>query len=251
MSSTSPSLESLIKEHYPNAVTEIAFIEQIWQVLGKNDAIDLTKVLLANSVCADDIIPLHESDIPKAKRQGKLKNHFLGPFSMGGLAGIPYSGLTGLSTVAHHIPDDGGSVLISYGPHIGITDQGELGKLLRPGQHKESAACGALTLAIEHFRSSPDYVPPYNEDDTEQMALERRFLPFRTQILDAENPLLAATEIIYTIIHELIHRYVRSKKSEFGCEYLTLAGGIVINTSPYSEDYIDVRHLSLQRVSEL
>lgn len=250
MMSMQPSLEGLVKEHYPNAVTEIAFIEQIWQVLGENKAIDLSKVLLADSVCADDVIPIHESDIPLTKRLGKLRKHFLGPFSMGGLAGIPYSGLTGLSTVAHHIPD-GGSVLIAYGPHIGITDSGELGRLLRPGQHKESAACGALTLAIEHFRSSPDYVPPYNEDDTEQMTLERRLLPFRTQILEAEKPLLVATEIAYTIIHELIHRYVRSNKNAFACEYLALAGGIVINTSPNAEDYIDLRHLSLLRVSEL
>jgi len=250
MMSTPPSLEGLIKQHYPNAITEIAFIEQIWRILGENEAIDLSKVLLANSVCADDVIPIHESDIPLAKSVGKLSKHFLGPFSMGGLGGMPYSGLTGLSTIAHHVPE-GGSALIAYGPHIGINDQGELGKLLRPGQHRESAACGALTLAIEHLRSSPDYIPPYNDDDTEQMTLERRLLPYRTQILEAEHPLLAATEIAYTIIHELVYRYVRAKKSEFKCEYLTMAGGIVINTSPHTADYIDLRELRLFHVSEL
>ena len=245
-----PSIERLIKEHYPNAVTEVTFFEQIWQVLEDNQQIDLSKVLLANSLCADDVIPVRESDIPSVKTEGKLKRHFLGPFSMGGMAGIPYSGLTGLSTVAHHAPD-GGSVLIAYGPHIGITDRGDLGILLRPGQHRESAACGALTLALEHFRASPEYLPPFDDDDTEQMTLERRLLPFRSQILNAENPLLAATEITYTIIHELIHRYVRARIGEFSCEYLTFAGGIVINTNPYSEDYLDPRHLSVMRVSDL
>ena len=245
-----PSIDRLIREHYPDAVTEVVFFERIWQVLEENQHIDLSKVLLANSLCADDVIPVRESDIPSIKTQGKLKRHFLGPFSMGGMAGIPYSGLTGLSTVAHHIPD-GGSVLIAYGPHIGITDRGDLGMLLRPGQHRESAACGALTLAIEHFRSSPAYQPPCNDDDTEQMTLERRLLPFRPQILSAEKPLLAATEIAYTIIHELIHRYVRTQISEFSCEYVAFAGGIVINTNPFSEDYVDPRHLSVVRVSEL
>jgi len=247
---TTPSLDRLIKKHYPNATTEVAFIERVWQILGDERHIDLSKVLLANSVCADDVIPIRESEIPLPKIKGKLKQHFLGPFSMGGLAGIPYSGLTGVLTVAHHIPE-GGAALIVYGPHIGITDQGELGKLLRPGQQRESAACGALTLALKHFQSAPDYVPAYNDDDTEQMTLERRLLPFREQILAAEKPLQAATEITYTIIQELIHRYVRAQKKEFSCEYLALAGGIVINTSPEYEDYVDLRHLSVKRVSDL
>ncbi|MGH8550160.1 MAG: hypothetical protein ACRERU_16465 [Methylococcales bacterium] len=244
------SLEGLIKKHYPEAMTEVAFIERVWQVLDDEYHIDLSNVLLANSLCADDVIPVLESEMPLPKVQGKLNKHFLGPFSMGGLAGIPYSGLTGVLTVAHHIPD-GGSALIAYGPHIGITDQGELGKLLRPGQHKESAACGALTLALKHFQSSSDYRPAYDDDDTEQMTLERRLLPFREQILTAEKPLQAATEIAYTIIHELIHRYVRTQKKEFSCEYLALAGGIVINTSPQTEDYVDLKHLSVVRVSEI
>ena len=248
--STPSSIEPLIKGHYPNAMAESAFIEKVWNALEDNDQIDLSKVLLANSLCADDIIPLHESEIPSIKSEKKLKKHFLGPFSMGGLAGIPYSGITGLLTVAHHVPE-GGSVLFAYGPHIGISDHGELGKLFRPGQHKESAACGALSLALEHFRSSPDYVPPYNDDDTEQMTLERRLLPFRQQILTADNPLQVATEITYSIIHDLIHRYVSAEKSQFKCEYITLVGGIMINTSSYFEDYIDLRHLSVLRVSDI
>lgn len=247
---TTHLLDQRIKKHYPDAITETAFIEQVWQLLGDEHPIDPAKILLANSVCADDVIPLRESEIPLAKLTGKLKKHFLGPFSMGGLAGIPYSGLTGVLTVAHHIPD-GGSVLIVYGPHIGITDQGEWGKLLRPGQHKESPACGALTLALKHFQSAPDYRPAYNDDDTEQMTLERRLLPFREKILTAEKPLQTATDVAFTIIHELIHRYVHTQKKEFNCEYLALAGGIVINTSPEHEDYVDLRHLNVVPVSEI
>ncbi|MGY6276334.1 hypothetical protein [Methylomonas sp. MgM2] len=247
---TPSSIEPLIKKHYPNATTESEFIEKLWGVLKQHERIDLSKVLLANSVCADDIIPLHESDIPSIKSEKKLKKHFLGPFSMGGLAGLPYSGITGLLTVAHHVPE-GGSVLFAFGPHIGISDRGELGKLFRPGQHKESAACGALSLALKHFQSSPDYIPPHNDDDTEQMTLERRLLPFRTQILTAENPLRAATEITYSIINDFMNRYIRAQKSQFECEYITLAGGIIINTSPYFEDYIDLRQLSVLRVSEI
>ena len=247
--SATASFESLVKQHYPKAVTEAAFRGKVQDALASGGhSIDPDKVLLVTSLCADDIIALRGSETPSHKT--KIKSDFLGPFSMGGLAGLPYSGLTGMLTVGHHIPD-GGSVLIAYGPHIGLSDQGEPGKLLRPGQHCESPACGALALALRHFQSSPDYQPADNDDDTEQMTLERRLLPYRKHILSADNPLKAATDCAYNIIHELIGRYLHSQKKAFNCEHIALAGGIIINTSPRHDDYIELRHLSVRRVEEL
>ncbi len=243
-----PAFEDLLKRHYPNAITQAAFREKVRDRVANVQGIDISKMLLATSICADDIIAVREAETPAHK--AKFKGDFLGPFSMGGLAGLPYSGLTGMSAIAHHIPD-GGSLLIGYGPHIGINDKGELGKLLRPGQHHESSACGALTLAVEHLKSSADYEPPYDDDDTEQMTLERRLLPHREAILAAENPLHAATEVSYGIIHGLIDLYVNARKAQFNCEHIALAGGIVINTGPQHEDFIDLRHLSILRVADL
>ena len=242
------SFEDRVRQHYPKAVTMSTFREKIRDVLANGHSIDLAKVLLATSLCADDIVAVRGQEVPSHKT--KLKHDFLGPFSMGGLAGLPYSGLTGMLTVGHHIPE-GGSVLIAYGPHIGISDQGEPGKLLRPGQPVESSACGALTLALKHFQSSPDYRPAYDDDDTEQMTLERRLLPFRGHILAADHPLKAATDCAYNIIHGLIGRYLRSQKKVFECEYIALVGGIIINTGYQHDDYIDLRHLSVRRVQEL
>jgi hypothetical protein len=243
------TFESLVKQHYPKAMTEAAFRGKVRAALADcGHSIDPDKVLLVTSLCADDIIALRGPETPSHKI--KIKNDFLGPFFMGGLAGLPYSGLTGMLTVGHHIPD-GGSVLVAYGPHIGLSDQGEPGKLLRPGQQVESPACGALALALRHFQSSPDYMPPDNDDDTEQMTLERRLLPYRKHILAADNPLKAATDCAYNIIHELIGRYLHSQKKAFNCEHIALAGGIIINTSHQHDDYIDLRHLSVRRVEEL
>ncbi|WP_045226578.1 hypothetical protein [Methyloterricola oryzae] len=242
-------IASHVQRHYPGAITEIDFVERLRTEVKKH-GVDLTKLLLATSICADDIIPMRESETPLAKAKSRLKKDFLGPFAMGGLAGLPYSGLTGIQALAHHVPD-GGSVLFVYGPHIGISAEGTLGKLQRPGQHKETGACGALHVAVEHLRSSADYRPPHDDDDTEQMTLERRLLPFRERILAAESPLKEATEVAYAVIHELIQRYVRSKRTEFHCEYVATAGGIIINTGPDSEDYVDLRHLDVRRLSEL
>jgi len=238
-----------VQRHYPAAITEVAFVERLRaQLTGRG--VDLSKLLLATSVCADDIVPMKESEMPLAKTKVTIKKEFLGPFGLGGLAGIPYSGLTGMQALAHHVPD-GGSVLFVYGPHIGVSASGELGKLQRPGQHKETGACGALHVAVEHLRASPDYQPPHDDDDTEQMTLERRLLPFRERILAAQSPLKEATEVAYAVIHELIQRYIRARKGEFHCEYVATAGGIIINTGPDSEDYFDLRHLDILRLSEL
>jgi len=246
--SATASFEDRVKQHYPKAITQSAFREKMRDELANGHSIDISKVLLATSVCADDIIAVRGPEMPSHKT--RLKQDFLGPFSMGGLAGLPYSGLTGMLTVGHHIPE-GGSVLIAYGPHIGISDQGEPGKLLRPGQPVESSACGALTLALKHFQSSQDYRPAYDDDDTEQMTLERRLLPFRGHILAADHPLKAATDCAYNIIHGLIGRYLHAQKKAFNCNTIALAGGVIINTGSQHEDYFDLRHFSVRRVEEL
>lgn len=236
-------MQDKVIQHYPNAITELGFLQNLRDRLVNQHQIDVEKLLLVTSICADDIIPIRQTEgAPSGK--GVLKREFLGPFSMGGLAGLPYSGLTGMLTVGHHIPE-GGSVLIIYGPHIGLSEQGELGKLRRPGQAVESAACGALSLALRHLQSSVDYQPVYDDDDTEQMTLERRLLPFRAEILASEHPLRTATEHAYTIIHDLIHRYLQTQKEHFAGASVALAGGVVINTSAGHEDYFDWRHFGI------
>merc|ERR1719330_2022661 len=65
-------------------------------------------------------------------------------FFVGGLGGVPFVGKTGFAAFSHHVPDDG-HVVIVFGPHIGISPDGEPGKVLRAGQAELSTACGALT----------------------------------------------------------------------------------------------------------
>ena len=47
---------------------------------------------------------------------------------------------------------------IFYGPHIGITDQGELGKMYRPRMEEKGNSCGALMLALSRFQDN-NYSP--------------------------------------------------------------------------------------------
>lgn len=92
--------------------------------------------LFAHSVCPDEIN--HDNgDITDC-----LRDHFEGVFSLGGLAGIPFSGRTGFAAYASHVPDEG-NIFVLFAPHVAISEEGKIGYYHRRGQHELTSACGA------------------------------------------------------------------------------------------------------------
>jgi len=67
-------------------------------------------------------------------------------FNLGGIGGIPFVGKTGFTAFSHHVPDDG-NLFVVYAPNIGISPNGEVGKLLRDGQHKLTMTCSSAIKA--------------------------------------------------------------------------------------------------------
>ncbi|CAM1358571.1 hypothetical protein [Tenacibaculum xiamenense] len=231
--------DQTVKKHFPNAKdakdTSIHY-------LGKmhiEHNIDISKVLMATSVCSDDI------NVPSTT----FFNVLFGPFIMGGLGGIPFVGQTGMTAFAHHIPDNG-SAFIFYGPHIGITPEGHLGKMYRPRQEEMGNSCGALMLALSRLKNK-DYEPTINDEDYQQMKLEESLLPYREEILNHENQQKAITEATYKIIDKQIHEHIKACKKEFHVDTITLLGGIVINTDYGLDDYFDVRNFEVIDVKSL
>ncbi len=208
----------------------------------------MSHVLLATSVCADDIVFL--TDVAGNIETRRAAQVMLGLFEMGGLAGLPFAGKTGMTAFAHHVPDQGAACIV-YGPHIGMTDAGQLGKVLRHGQHEATTACGALGVAIKRFSAMPDYQPVLDEDDSQEGLLELRLKPFMPQVLAAPNPLQAAAEVAYAITHDLIYRYVAAVKQQFRCKHIALIGVVIVNTSPASDDFVDLRHSAVLRLADL
>jgi hypothetical protein len=245
---TTTAVESLVRAHYPQALPATVFRRQVFGWLEHELGMALSHVLLATSICADDIVFVTDA-AGNVETQHATKE-LLGPFDMGGLAGLPFTGKTGMTAFAHHVPDHGAACIV-YGSHIGMTDGGVLGKVLRLGQHEESPACGALGVAIKHFQSSPDYEPILDMDDAQEALLEQRLKPQMAQILAAPNPMQAASEAAYQVIEDLIYRYVAAVKAQFRCERLALVGVLIINTSPEHEDYIDLRYSAVLRLADL
>lgn len=222
-----------VKEFFPNAMdakdTSIHYLGRM-QIEHK---LDISKVLMATSVCSDDI------NIPSTT----FFNVLFGPFIMGGLGGLPFAGQTGMTAFAHHIPDEG-SAFIFYGPHIGITLDGDLGKMYRPRQEGTGNSCGALMLALDRFHND-SYAPVKNDDDYQQTKLEESLLPYKEGILKSENKQKAITEATYEIINKKIYEHLKTCKNEFHVDKVTLLGGIIINTDYGLDDYFDARNFDV------
>lgn len=231
--------DQIVKGHFPNAMdakdTSIQYLGKM-QIEHK---IDISKVLMATSVCSDDI------NIPSTS----FFNVLFGPFIMGGLGGLPFAGRTGMTAFAHHIPDQG-SAFIFYGPHIGVTLDGDMGKMYRPRQEETGNSCGALMLALSRFGDS-NYKPVINDEDYQQMKLEESLLPYREDILNSDNPQKAITEATYEIIDKKVHDHLKACKDEFHVDTVTLLGGIIINTDYGLDDYFDARNFEVIDVKSL
>ncbi len=231
--------DKIVKGHFPHALdakdTSIHYLGKM-QIEHK---LDISKVLMATSVCSDDI------NVPSTT----FFNVLFGPFIMGGLGGLPFAGQTGMTAFAHHIPD-GGSAFIFYGPHIGATLDGDLGKMYRPRQEETGQSCGALMLALKRFEDS-SYRPVITDDDYQQMKLEESLLPFRDEILSSDSPQKAITEAAYKIIEKKVQEHLVSCKDEFHVDRVTLLGGIIINTDYGLDDYFAARNFEVIELKDL
>jgi hypothetical protein len=225
--------DQVVKQYFPAAKdakdTSIHYLGRM-QI---EHELDISRILMATSVCSDDI------NVPSTT----FFNVLFGPFIMGGLGGLPFAGKTGMTAFAHHIPDEG-SAFIFYGPHIGITLEGKLGKMYRPRQEETGNSCGALMLALDRLQDSK-YKPVINDDDYQQMKLEESLLPYREQILENKNQAKAITEAAYDIINKKVHEHIQACKDEFNVNKVTLLGGIIINTDYGLDDYFDARNFEV------
>jgi len=226
--------DQIVQGYFPNAIDAKDTSIKYLGLLQNEHQIDVSKVLMATSVCSDDI------NVPSTT----FFNVLFGPFIMGGLGGLPFAGETGMTAFAHHIPDEG-TAFIFYGPHIGVTIDGDLGKMYRPRQDKPGNSCGALMLALQRFQDDSSYQPIFNENDYQQMKLEESLSKRKEEFLNAENPQKRITEITFELIDQKIHDYIEHTKGEFHADRVALLGGIIINTDYGLDDYFDARNFEI------
>ena len=207
----------VVRTHFPNALTTSETVNRLLDLIRKHYDIYPNQIMLADSICSDDV---NTMEYPQQAYE------MLGPFKMGGLNGFPFTGLTGMSAFAHHVPENG-AVFIYYAPHIGVTKKGITGEINRVGQDKPSPCCGAAKAALSKLLNGSIQDGVITELDYQQNTIEQIFHRHEDRILTASNPMLEATTVMYEAINERINVLV--SKTEYPCKYLILMGGILIN----------------------
>merc|ERR1712217_427540 len=162
-------------------------------------------------------------------------------FPVGGIGGAPYVGKTGFFAFSHHVPDNG-NVLVLFGPHVGVTDTGEVGKCLRYGQTSESAACGACIAAYKQCMEGG--MQPDMSLDMQQSWLREQVAPHVDRITAAKNPMAELVKVAYEAV---LDNMTAIANTEFGSGYLALVGGIQLNMPAGYPDYFVPCHFTIQK----
>jgi hypothetical protein len=178
--------------------------------------IDGTNVIYGQSICSDEI-----NNEPGDLSQ-LMTTYFGNCFPMGGIGGAPYVGKTGFGAFSGHVPDDG-HVVILFGPHIAVSEDGELGMYLRDGQCKHTSACGAVLAAYQQCKAGQ---LPFDVDDMQQSWLREKLQDRIAEIDQHETPMAALIHAAYEAIRDKLLSIVNIG---FGTRKLVLIGGIQLN----------------------
>lgn len=242
------------KRYFPGAMKSSGVTSTVSSVLKKR-GYQPSSTLLGSSLCSDEINYKPEALVNQMQK--KLSNGELGGvFNMGGLGGIPFAGTTGFSAFVSHCPGNG-KIVFLYGPHVGISEDGVVGKVKRIGVEKESTSCGAAVGALKAIELQYQAKPKTNQTMVDAPVpkgfdFQQDFIVdnLRTKLGDlatleaqgGDQTLAFTTSKVYSIIQEVVLAEIRKKTKDptFWSKVTEVAivGGIVINRDPNAgEDY--------------
>jgi len=217
--------EAALNEEFPGAMPGPVFGDSLIHYLKTRYGVAPDKMLLGLSTCVDDIIYTKNFHLhPEVK----------GPFHLGGLAGLPFTGISGLEAFIHHVPDSGTMVMIIE-PHIGYSEQAGWGFVLRHEQHEASSCCGALMGTLGKLQQGL-LKSEIREDDYQGGKIAELALQHKSEILDAANPIVELTRVTSRSAEEQIRRHLRDV--DLGhIKYVVVVTGVLIDTDFQYSDY--------------
>jgi hypothetical protein len=212
-----------IGQAFPGALSNGDLLSRVSSRLSKR-GFDKNNTLVASSLCSDEVNrPLEETF---------YKYYGNSYFSMGGLAGFPFSGLTGFGAMASHIPDDGNCLLV-YGPHVGVDSNGNVGKVDRIGKSQSGTCCGSAVYATKYLNTvlsgEADAMPnPNSPFDAQQTFVTNMLLPYASEIQQSKEPMVAIPFSAYKPIDNMMTRIVAKGASKVGKGRIALLGGLQV-----------------------
>ena len=153
-----------------------------------NEGIPSTDIVLAEGICSDDVdaayLPGNIGGWPTSI------NSFLGPFMSGGLAGYPFVGSVGFGAFSSHVATTlDGTLFVTSMPHIGVTEDGRSGRMLRRGKADSTtdntcgAVAGAIDQVVNQLSSAPDQNnAPFNNENYSFWKLTDILWPFKSTL---------------------------------------------------------------------
>jgi len=246
------SFEGKVTEAFPKAITNEELVNKVTGALKEYGYGETS--LVATSLCCDEVNRVLEKDFAK---------HYTDNFSMGGLAGFPFGGVTSFGAMAHHIPD-GGSCLVVFGPHVGIDADGNVGVVNRRGRAAPGACCGSACAALGHVscvhkgEAKPADPSAFADiTDGQQAMVGNLLMPHAERLVKAAEPMKELPMALYDAQKELMERIVAGGCQEVAGEgKIAVLGGVQINTPETESDYFlplsfDVRTNKNEKIKDL
>merc|ERR1712107_766355 len=208
-----------LRKHFPGALPGSAIHARVRKVLESDYGFDVDNTIFGTSVCPDEIN--HEVD----DLAELMKDYWGESFSLGGISGVPFSGKTGYMAFSAHVPDNG-NILVLYGPHVAISEEGEVGKYLREGQACHSTACGAVIGAHAACLKGDVLAADFDEADMQMHWIKKKLMPHAQRIQATEAPMATLAMESYKLVEHKLHRVINFDAHP---KHLALVGGIMIN----------------------
>lgn len=228
-------LQANLDAYFPHSLPDGAVFPSIRKYLNPLGILP-ENTIFGESICSDEINHKRES------LSTLLGRYFgSGVFPLGGIGGAPFVGKTGFGAFAGHVPH-GGNVFILFGPHVGMTPDGKVGKFLRDGQAGGSNTCGALVGGYNMLLNG-NRIPEDDLADVEEAWICTKLEPLVKEIESSDNPMATLVKKSYEVIEKEVMTVVNTN---FGTGHLILLGGIQINMPEPYEDHFMPLHFSIQ-----
>lgn len=208
------NFETVLKTHFPEAMEEAAFVTQSLSQL-KPHQFTAENSLPCVSVCRDELTRSLVDHIQAAWGEA---------FNFSSLAGMIFAGRTGMGAALAHAPfdqTDGRERYVFFVmPHIGIDEDGTIGKCTRHGRPEKSSACGAL-VAFQKELSAGDVKLEFDPADAEQSMLKSRL----TKNICINKPdLLNITHLTHDAIVEDLEQLIDQMIDTGRADYAVFSG---------------------------
>ena len=207
-----------VEKILPGLVPEREFIDRTYAALGQHGLANNSALAMVG-VCRDELC---------VSLPGNVERVWGAPFVLTGLGGYLTAGNVGFGAGHHHAPDRKRAAYVyCVMPHLGIDDEGTLGKCSRPGMAKQSSACGALVgvHGLLNHKKGSQLPTEFSADDPEfsllAMAIAKKVNP--------GDDLLTVTQAARALIGAQIKNAIKVRqKTEKGpakdADYAILSG---------------------------